>query len=152
MFTPLSVPGRVIVILSPSRVGATVFPGLVRSSDLTFPETTWWFNTAVSVASSISVTSLTLNAASRFSKAVLVGAKTVKGPSPLRTDTKSVFGVPSVRAVTSGAKVGSATAKVTTVGMSITASTAWMIPLVATISAAATELTPFNVTPLSVFT
>ena len=82
--------------------------------------------------------------------ASFVGAKTVNGPSPCKTLKKSVAGVSSVKAVTSVEKLGSAAAKVTTVGIFITASTMCIVPFEAPISAVVTVDTPLKVTPSEV--
>ena len=137
-----SLPGNVMVIESPCKVSAVVSPGLVKSEEVTFPPTTWYKSTCVNASSS--------GIAGNALKASFVGANTVNGPSPSKVLTKSVAGVNSVKAVTSVAKLGSAAANVTTVGIPITASTMWIVPLVASISAWVTVETPLKVTPSEV--
>ena len=147
MVTLLS-PSIVKVKVSPSIVAGDVNPLLKSPDTILAPAITWWFKTAVKASP--------LGTSAKLANAPLVGANTVKGAGSvplgvLKTLTKS--GWPSaVKAPTSELKLGSAVAKVTTVGKSITVFTAWMIPLVAIISAATTVLVPFRVTPSSMFT
>src|SRR5690554_332005 len=146
------VPDRVIVILVPCKVAAVVLPGLFKSPEVTLaPAITWYNNTCVNTASA--------GTDPKSAKASFVGAKTVKSgfiPSALppsvrdKIAAKSVAGVKVVNAETKVEKLGSAVANVTTVGMPITASTAWIIPFVPTTSALATVEIPLNLTPLLV--
>ena len=118
------------------------------------PVTTWYLRTADNVGSSISFKPLRPSSSNKLTKALLTGAKTVRGVGGLVDEfnkpTKSIVRSSLVRACTKISKFGSARANVTTVGNPITLSTMWTIPLLATTSAVVTDDTPLNITPLSV--
>lgn len=145
-------PVRLMVIFCVFNVGTTPPPATTvgRLDAKTLPLITWYCSTLVN-CEVLGVNGMAANSVVRLAKAVLVGAKTVNGPVPERMDTK--LGCPGpVNAPTSEVKLGLAVAWVTMVGNPITALTMWITPLVAKTFAVVTDETPFNRTPLVVFT
>merc|ERR1711939_473246 len=120
---------------------------VVRSSALTLaPFTTCNESAAASTLVSRSPKPEISSSANRSAKASLVGAKTVKVPAEVSVFTKEKE-ASAVSAVSNCVKVGSATAKVATVGNAITASTVCTIPLENSKSVAVTLAPPSSSEP-----
>ena len=106
-------PSRWKVISSPKTVGA-IIPSL-KSVLITLPATTCILSTASKVSTGMSFNEANPSSLSKAANAALVGANTVKGPSPLKMPTKSVVRSLRVNAATRLENVLSPVAMSTTV-------------------------------------